>query len=270
MNLAPEQIAKIADLEWANYAATLAAAQVTPGLDIIMRDDVVITRSEIFPSPDANHACLLRAAPQTADSLIAEVVDCFKSKGLPATIFISPACTPADLPARLLKQGFVKQKAEEAWIALEHLLDFEIPAPFPNIVVRPITKNETLTFAEIFMTAFDMPVDFAPYMAQLLEPSLDLPDIHHYLALVDGQPAGIMSLMRYEKFGVFGSGGVLPAYRKSGAATNLTIKAATDARERGVDTLMGQTKAGTPLERLLHISGFKKVFNRTCYTQVTF
>ncbi len=259
-------LAKIADMEWANYAATLTAAQVTPGLDIVMRDDVIITRSEIFPSPDANHACLLRATPQTADSLIAEVIDHFKSKSLPATIFISPACTPADLAERLSKQGFVKQEAKEAWIALEHLADIEIPDPFPNIVVRPITKNETVTFAKIFMAAFGMPVAFAPYMAQLLEPSLALPNIHHYLALVEGQPAGIMSLMRYEKFGVFGSGGVLPEYRKSGAATNLTIRAATDAREHGADTLMGQTKSGTPLERLLRISGFEKVFDRTCYT----
>lgn len=266
MNLSQEQITRIANLEWANYAATLVTAQVTPGFDITLRDDVIMTRSEIFPSPDANHACLLRATPQTVDSLIAEVVDCFKPKGLPTTIFISPACTPTDLPERLLEQGFVKQEAEEAWIVLDHLLDFEIPPPFPNIVVRPITRSEVLTFAEIFMTAFDMPVDFAPYMAQLLEPSLDLPDVHHYLALVDGQPAGIMSLLRYENFGVFGSGGVMPAHRKSGAATNLTIKAATDAQKHGVDTLMGQTKAGTPLERLLRISGFKKVFTRTCYT----
>jgi hypothetical protein len=266
MTCSKEQIDRIASLEWANYAASLATAQVTPGLDVVLRDDVIITSSEIFPSPDANHACLLRATPNTIDNLIAEVIDCFKPKGLPTTIFVSPACTPTDLADRLLQQGFEKQKAEEAWIVLDHLLDFEIPSPFPKIEVKELTRDRVLIFAEIFMTAFDMPLDFAPYLAQLLEPSLDQPSIHHYLALVDGQPAGIMSLLRHESFGVFGSGGVLPAYRKSGAATNLTIRAATDAKKHGVDTLMGQTKAGTPLERLLRISGFKKVFTRTCYT----
>lgn len=259
-------IQRIADLEWANYAATFASAQVTPGLDITLRDDVIITTSEVFPSPDANHACLLRATPQTVDSLVAEVIDCFKSKSLAPTVFVSPACTPPDLPDRLLRQGFIKQEAEEAWIVLDHLLDFEIPPPFPGVLVRRITKHEALTFAEIFMTAFDMPVEFAPYMAQLLEPSLDVPGVDHYMALVDGQPVGIMSLLRYESYGVFGSGGVVPEHRRSGAATNLTIRAATDAQKHGVDTLMGQTKAGTPLERLLRIAGFKKVFTRTCYT----
>ena len=266
MTLSKEQVDRIASLEWTNYAATLATAQVTPGLDVVLRDDIIITSSEIFPSPDANHACLLRATPETIDDLITEVIDCFKPKGLPTTIFVSPACTPVDLPDRLLKQGFVKQKAEEAWIVLDHLLNFDIPLPFPNIEVRQITRNQVLTFAEIFMTAFDMPLDFAPYMVQLLEPSLDRPSVHHYLALVDEQPAGIMSLLRHESFGVFGSAGVLPAYRKSGVATNLAIRVITDAKKYSVDTLMVQTKAGSFLERLLCVSGFRKVFTRTCYT----
>ncbi len=261
-----DEIARIAAMEWGNYAATLPAAQVTVGLDVVMREDVVITRSELFPSPDANHACLLRATPQTADALIAEVIAYFRSKGLPATVFLSPACTPADLPARLTRQGFVKQEAEEAWIALEQLLDFDIPAPFAHVVVEQVTPENVHTFAKIFLTAFDMPVDFAAYMAQLLAPSLNLPTIHHYLALVDEQPAGVMSLLRYENLGVFGSGGVLPAYRKRGVATNLTIRAAVDARAHGVDTLIGQTKAGTALEQLLCIAGFRRVFTRTCYT----
>ncbi len=266
MTLSKEQIDRIAKLEWANYAATLATAQVTPGLDVVLRDDVIITSSEIFPTPDANHACLLRATPETIDPLIAEVIDHFKPKGLPTTIFISPACTPADLPERLLKQGFEKHKDEEAWIVLDNLLDLEIPPPFPNITVTQLAQDQVLTFAEIFLSTFGMPLEFAPYLAQLLEPSLEQPGIHHYLALVNEQPAGIMSLLRHENFGVFGSAGVLPEYRKSGAATNLTIRVATDAKKHGVDTLMGQTKAGTPLERLLRISGFDKVFTRTCYT----
>ncbi|MCP4539965.1 MAG: GNAT family N-acetyltransferase [Chloroflexi bacterium] len=266
MTLSKQQIDRITNLEWANYAASLVTAQVTPGLDVVLRDDVIITSSDIFPSPDANHACLLRATPKTIDGLIAEVIDHFKPKGLPTTVFISPACTPADLPDRLLKQGFVKQKDKEAWVVLDNLLDLEIPPPFSNAAVTSITKDQVLTFAEIFLTAFGIPLDFAPYMAQLLEPSLEQPSIHHYLALVDEQPAGIMSLLRHKSFGVFGSGGVLPAYRKSGAATNLAIRAATDAKKYGVDTLMGQTKAGTSLERLLRISGFNRVFTRTCYT----
>ncbi|MDY7075337.1 MAG: GNAT family N-acetyltransferase [Chloroflexota bacterium] len=265
MNTTTERIARIAELEWANYAATSATARVTPGLDVVLRDDVIITSSEAFPSPDANHACLLRATSQTVDSLIAEVTDYFKSKDLLPTLFISPACTPADLPERLLGWGFVKQRTEEAWVVLD-LLDFQIPALSHKVVIRRVAQDQALAFAEIFMAAFDLPSDFAPYMAQLLEPSLSLPGVRHYIALIDGQPVGTCSLIRHKNFGILGSAGVLLEHRKSGAATNLAIKAVTEAREQGIDTVMAQTMAGTWLERLLCISGFKRVFTRTCYT----
>jgi len=116
------------------------------------------------------------------------------------------------------------------------------------------------------VSAFDMPSDFAPYMAQLLEPSVNLPGVHHYIALIDEQPVGTCSLLRHENFGILGSAGVVPAHRWSGAATNLAIEAATEAQEQGVDTLMLQTAAGTWLERFLCVSGFRRVFTRTCYT----
>ncbi len=266
MPVANAPVTRIAELEWANYAATQITAQVTPGLDVILREDVIITTSAIFPSPDANHACLLRTAPSAADGLLDEIVDVFQPQGLPATIFLSPACAPADLAERLLARGFIRQEGEEAWVVLENLLDFEIPALSPQAQVRTITPDEALTYAQIFMAAFEMPSEFAPYMAQLLTPSIGLPDVCHYLALLDGQPAGILSLLCYEGVGVIGSGGVLPEHRRGGAAFNLTIQAALDARERGIDILLGQTAAGTSLERLLRISGFKTAFTRTCYT----
>ena len=256
---------RIATLERVNYAATLPIAQVTPGLDIVLRDDVIITCSAAFPSPDTTHACLLRATPQTADGLIAEVVVYFQSKGLPTTVFVSPACTPPDLPARLERRGFVRQEMLEAWIVLDHLLDVELPPLSPKVAVKQITQEEALTFAQVFMAAFDMPVDFAPHMAQLLAPSIGLPGVYHTIALLDGQPVGIFSLLCYENYGIIGSGGVVPAHRRSGAAHNLVIQAGTEAQKRGIDTLIGQTAAGTPLERLLRISGFRSEFTRTCY-----
>jgi len=150
-------------------------------------------------------------------------------------------------------------------MSLDHLLDFEIPSPPSKIVVRQIARNEALIFASIFMTAFDMPVEFAPYMAQLLEPSVGLPGVRHYIALVDGQPVGICSLLCYESVGILASTGVAPAHRGCGVASSLAIKAASEARQQRVDTLILQTTAGTALERLLSISGFRKVFTRSCY-----
>lgn len=259
------QVERIAKLEWANYAATLPSAQITPGLDVVLREDVILSSSKAFPAPDTNHACLLRATAGTVDKLITEVTDYFQAGGLPAAIYVSPACTPRDLPARLLNSGFHNQAEKEAWLILEDLPNFSIPTPLPGIAVKHLAGDEVISFAKVFMTAFGLPVDFAPAMAQLLKPSVGLRNVNHYLAASGGRPIGTCSLLQHETFGVLGSVGVVQDQRRSGAATNLVIQALHDARGQGIETIILQTAAGTPLEGLLRVSGFTTAFTRSCY-----
>ncbi|GAB4540582.1 MAG: hypothetical protein Kow0063_30550 [Anaerolineae bacterium] len=261
-----ELLERIIKLEQANYAAMLPVAQVTPGLEVVIRDDVILTSSQIFPTPDTTHACLLRTSSQAADALIDEVRQYFDSRGLPATVYLSPACTPITMAETLSNHGFVRQEAEEAWLVLEDLPDFDLPPTPPGTCVRQIGQDQTELFASTFLSAFELPVDYAPYLAQLLAPCLDLPGVHHYLSFTGEQVTGTCSLLCHENIGILGSVGVIPAFRQRGIATNLAVRAAVDARTNGADTLMLQTTAGTPLERLLRISGFKKAFTRTCYT----
>jgi len=256
----------ITHLEWMNYAATQAIAEHTPGLTLLLRDDVIITSSQTFPTSDTTHACLLRATAQTADGLIEDVSGYFQSRGLPVTIFLSPACAPPDLPERLSNKGFVQHPNLEAWMIFPDLLDFKIPAAAPQVITRRIGKNEALIFARIFLTAFDMPVDFAPQMAELLTPSVGLPGVYHYLAWRGDEPIGTVSLICYRDVAIIGGAGVVPAHRRGKAISNLTIQAARDAQKEGAKTVILQTAANTLLERLLRISGFKRVFTRTSYT----
>jgi GNAT superfamily N-acetyltransferase len=262
MGACPE---RVVELEWANYAATRTLAQVTPDLEVVLRDDVILTSSATFATYDANHACLLRTTAGRADDLIAEVTAFFWTKGLPVAIYVSPACTPEDLSERLLERRFNEQPEEEAWLVLEDLPEVDIPSPFPGVRARPITRGEAIVFAQVFLTAFSLPSDFAPVMAQLLQPGVELPNVRHYLALNEEQPIGTCSLLCHDNIGVLGSAGVLANHRGSGAATTLMARAAKDALALGVDTLMLQTTADTALERLLRISGFKRAFKRSCY-----
>ena len=255
----------IAKLERANYAASLATASVTPGMDVTMRDDAIITFMELFPIPDLNHACLLRTSPEGIQALVEDVIDQFRSKGMPPTVFVSPACSPADLAVYLEQLGFTRQEETESWMVFENLLAFEPPEVFSAVEVKPVGLGEAQAFARVFMEAFGMPVDFAPLMAQVIEPSLSLPGVHHYLSTYQREPIGTCSVVCHEGFGILGSAGVLPTHRRRGAATSLVTRAITKAQEHGVDTLMLQTTSGTPLERLLSISGFRRVFTRSCY-----
>ena len=256
---------EIQALEWANYAASRAAAEATPGLDLLMREDLVLTCSEVLPLPDANHACLLRTEMSLTQALIEEVVEAFHARGIAASIYLSPACAPEDLAARLVARGFVALPEQEAWMILSDLPSIRIPKPTPGITVRAITPEEVVTFADVYLTAFGMDTAFAPPLVELLGPSIGPANTHHYLALSEGAPVGTLSLLLHERFGVLGSAGVIRSPNSRGAATNMVITAALEARARGCDTLMLQTTAGTMLERFLRIRGFRRAFNRTCY-----
>jgi len=256
---------RIAELERANYAATLPSADVTPGLDVLLREDVVLTWSTAFPTPDSNHACLLRAAAGEADDLIDEITGFFRSRDLPVAVYLSEACIPNDLPRRLTARGFHKQPGGESWMVLENLAQFQLPPTHPGITVRPISSSETLTFAEVFLGAFGLPGQFAPVLARLLRPSVPLAGTQHYLAFAQDQPIGTCSLLRHGHYGILGSTGVLSEHRGGGGAINLGIAALAEARSHGVDTVILQTTADTWLERFLRRTGFERAFTRTCY-----
>lgn len=255
---------RVAALERINYEATLAIAQVTPGLELHLKPEVILTSSDIFPFPDTTHACLLQAAPPTVDDLIDEVTAYFQAKGLPPAVFVSPACTPADLGERLQRRGFIRREAEEAWLTLNPLPDLDLPAA-AEITVQQIGPTEALMFAGIFMTAFGLPLDVAPAMAQLLAPSLQVPGVYHYLARCGDDPAAICSLICYQNVAILGSAGVVPAHRGSRVISILVAETIRQARQHGAATLLLQTTAGAPLERLLRINGFKRAFTRIGY-----
>jgi len=258
----------IAALERRNYAAMQPMVAVTPGVELTLRDDVIITSSQIFPTPDANHACLLRATRETAPALIAEVVEHFTSRELPPTIFVSPACTPEDLPDFLVAQGFVRQKEREAWMVLEQGDDLVRSAPSARVEVHSIDKSEAITFAEVFLKAFGMPGEYAMPMAEVLMPSIGLSGMFHYVATFDGQPLGVCTLICHEELAIFGSVGIIPSLRGLKVLSGLVAHAYADGYAWGCKRALIQTAAGGLLERFARITGLQTYFTRTCYTLV--
>ncbi len=256
--------AEIAALEWANYAAMVATAQATPGLEVVLRDDVILNRCERFPMPDLNHACLLRTTPEGAEALLEEVVAFFRVKSLPTTIYISPACTPGDWPERLRARGFVRQREEEAWMTVG-VDTFIWGKPSPAVEVRQIGPEDALTFSRVFLQAFGLPEAQAAVMARLIKPSIGLPDVYHYVAYEGGEAVGVCSLVCYGSLAIVGSMGVVPTRRGRKVFANLGYRVYRDARAQGAELALLQTTAGTLFERFLRISGFERAFVRQCY-----
>jgi hypothetical protein len=263
MNLTPQQIA---ELELIIPTVAQGLANAVPGVEVVLRDDIVILSSHSFPSADINRAYLFRATPEKTDALIDEVIEFFKAKELPAIIMVSPACTPTDLPERLLARGFVLQETDEAWMVLENLQKAVVPKIDRSVTVRRVENGEDIaTFAQVMTAAYDMPSDWAPFLAQILQPTINVPGFTHYLAFVKDVPAATLTLMRHGKYVTIGSGGVLPEYRGTRTIFNLGVEVLSEAKKDGVETVVGQTSLGAKFERYLRISGFKLAFRRAEY-----
>lgn len=262
MNLDPQ---RIIEFETVIPKCMQALSSVMPGLEIVIRDDLVLSCTKDYPSMDANHAFLLRETPEKIDCLIDEVTSYFKEKELPTAILVSPACTPADLPERLLKRGFIRQEPDEYWLYMEHIQSAAAPRTSPRVIVKPLRKEDAGLFAKTMVAAYAMTPEWAPILADALEPSIGHPNIEHYLAFIDGKPVATMTSMFYEEYVVVGSAGILPEHRGSSLLFNMGVKVLTQARDRGADTILGQTVVGPLFERFLRIYGFKQAFKRQVY-----
>ena len=263
MNLTSQ---KIAELELIIPTVVQCMAEAVPDVEVVLRDDIIILSSHSFPSADINRAYLFRTTPERTDALIDEVVEFFKSRNLPASIMISPACLPKDLPQRLEAHGFIRQETDEAWLVLEKLQKAMVPRIDRSVSVRRVENREDVTtFAQVMTGAYDMPSEWAPSLAQILEPTIKVPGFAHYVAFVKDVPAGTLTLMRHGHFVTIGSGGVLPEFRGTRTIFNMAVEVLLEAKRDGVETVVGQTSLGPKFERYLRIGGFKLAFRRTEY-----
>jgi len=258
------EVRDVEALERANYASMRSLVAATPGSALLVRDDVTLIRSRLFPLPDMNHACLLRTSPERAGPLVDEIVRYFRRRLLPVNVCLSPACSPDNLPELLLGRGFRRQPDSEAWLTLD-LRNWqpELLAPDDVTCIR-VGEEQALEFARVYLASFGMPGFLAPIAALLLRRSLRQPAMHHYLALVEGCPAAVCMWHSHEKIACLGAFGVLPGYRGRRVATALANHAAQEAAQQGKEVLMGQTLNPRLVEVLLK-HGFRLAFTRTYY-----
>ena len=257
---------KITELELIIPTIAQGLMQAVPGVEVVLRDDIVILSSHSFPSADINRAYLFRTTPECTDELIDEVVAFFKARDLPASVMVSPACKPEDLPQRLEARGFVCQEIDEAWMVLEGLQKVRVPKIDKRITVKRVENREDVqTFAEVMTASYDMPAEWAPSLAQILEPTVTVPGFAHYLASVKDIPAGTLTLMRHGPYATIGSAGVLPQYRGTSIIYNMAVDVLVEAKRNGIEAAVIQTSLGPKFERYLRIAGFKLAFRRAEY-----
>ena len=196
----------VQELEWPNYARTAYFATVVSGAEVSISSEVILVTDPEVPLMDGNHAAMLRTTPDRADALIERITRHYQERGLQPAVVISPACAPDDLPQRLEAHGFTQYGEVERWLTLEKPFYADALRPSKNVVVREIGLEELPDFCRVMVTAYEMPEDVMPILVRNFGPINDLPGIHNYLAYLDGEPVGCMSMFSYLGHGALGSG----------------------------------------------------------------
>lgn len=259
-------IQEIVRLERINYEALVPVADVTPGLDLVIRDDVILTGSETFPAPDTTHACLIQSTADSVGGLLDEITAYFRDRRLPVTVFVSPACTPSDLAVQLQARGFAPHEHEESWVVLDRMEDIEFHSRRHDIVMQRVGEADVQAFAETFLAGFELPLEAAPLLAEMLRPSVNVPTSSHYLAQYDEQTVGTISLIKHGEFGIIGSTGILPEHRRSKVVVELFHAVYREAERQQIKHLFAQTQINSTAERLLLANHFRRAFTRQGYS----
>jgi hypothetical protein len=251
-------------LEWSNYARTAYFASVVPGLEVGISSEMILITDASVPLMDSNHAAMLHATPGRADDLIERIIKHYQDRGLRPAVVISPGCAPDDLAQRLMAHGFAPKGDHEVWLTLGKPSSFEVLQPSRHVVVHEIGSEEIPQFCRVMAIAFEMPENSIPILVRNFHYINNLPGIHNYLAYVNDEPVGCMSMFSYMGYGALGGAGVIPSARRTGVLFTLAARGYQDWKKDGNKVMVIQTVL-PEIERLSHSLGFQRHFTRTYY-----
>jgi hypothetical protein len=198
------------------------------------------------------------------DDLIEDMRMTYEPHQIPVVVCLSPVCQPVNLGEHLTAAGFVFDE-KEYWLGLDLQVENPLPKTYDGVDVRLIeTDADVLTFAEIFLAGFEMPLDIAPMVADMMKPVVSMDGVYYYIASVNGEDVGTNSLYIEGDYGVIASSTILPTKRGGGAILQLFLEAIKEGQHQGKDLLMTQT-VKPRVRRMLSRFGFFDIFVREIY-----
>ena len=109
----------------------------------------------------------------------------------------------------------------------------------PDVTVRRSSLEEKELYLDLFQEAFAGRDEADPEYRAVQWAEDDLPGGARYIAEVGGRPVGMASFPIVDGVGYFGTGGVLPEYRRRGTQTALIRRRLADAPALGCDLMLG-------------------------------
>lgn len=189
------------------------------------------------------------------DDEIDRLLALYRDQGLPCYVQLSPLANGAELGKRLAARGL---EQHPSWAVMALTPDRqERTEKNPEISVELVDESNRDDFIRTLLDAFEL----KPPVDDLIVATFNQPDVHGFLARVDGEPAGTGQIVIREGVGGLFSGGVLDNFRRRGIHGALISARINFCLERGVDLLYSETEeVGNQSSRDLTRFGFYEAY----------
>jgi len=228
----------------------LLAVGRAPGAD--ERDDAEV-QWVLGGSPAGFFNCVVRADLKS-DAPIAAFRERLAQKHLAGTWHLGPSMRPGDLAARLIAHGF-EHAGDDMGMQrdLDDLPGLTTPS---GLAIERISNEERLRLTETMVRAFELPRDWTAWFEERIR-ALGFGAWVHYLGCMDGEPVATATLFVNAGIAGIHNVGTLPAARRFGLGSTLTLAVLHEARSRGLQrAVLHASEMGQPVyERL----GFKTI-----------
>jgi hypothetical protein len=185
---------------WRNL---IAEQKLTLGTEV---NGAVISCWPEIPSFRLNHAANIDVSEEEARGLLNRVTEYFLSRGVLSFGFrVSPLTRPESFVYLLEDHGFKREDEDSVMV-----FKGERPKDGPDtgVDVREIEESQIDVFGEVSVTAYEMPPEWTQGFRKMFLQRLRRGG-RHYLAYVEGQPAGTCALISSMK-----TGGIVSVGRK--------------------------------------------------------
>ena len=218
--------------------------QRTPGMRVIDEPDLVLVDSGL-PCDSFNIVCRARLEPEVARERVRDAVGYFHGVGRPFTWWLGPADRLPELGEILLAAGLELAETEVAMAADLAALPAGDLSPGGLQIQRVGTDGQLQDFARIIGANQTPPDPEVLRFYELAAPALLSGDsaLWLYVGYLEDVPVATAEL-------TLGGGVVglynlstLPAYRRRGFGTGLTLQALLDGRKQGYRTAILQASA---------------------------
>jgi GNAT superfamily N-acetyltransferase len=205
-----------------------------PGIEVREERDLIWTLTSI-PFPIFNNVLGARLAPEDVESGIEAVLARVKERNVPMAWWLGPTTEPADLGRHLEARGFTHVE-DPPGMAVDLLaLSGETQTP-PGLTIEEVLDQGTLAEScQLFGALFEFP-DFAAEAWSSMISSMALgtqSPLRHFLARLEGRPVATSSLFFGAGVAGISSVGTLPAVRRQGIGTTITLRPLQEARRAG-------------------------------------